>query len=425
MSTLLKNARFIDWESLEIMETNILVSSDEPSGLHFLDDAALRTAEPAGTVLDCKGRLVTRAFGIGHHHVYSALARGMPAPPKIPGDFREILQYIWWTLDKCLDENTITYSALVTAMAAAKSGATFVIDHHASPNHIEGSLELIANAFEKVGVGHLLCYEMTDRDGKEKATLGWKESEAYLKNRQGLVGLHASFTVGDKTLERAVELMQQNNSGIHVHAAEDLYDQEHCLQHYHKRVVQRLDEAGVLHSPKTILVHCLHLDEGEREIINNRPCYVAQNMESNLKNKVGYFNGAGLGHRIMLGTDGMHSDMLQSTKAAFFAGQKTDTINFMSAYRRLRQIHHYLADNHFTGDGHNNLVVLDYDSPTHVTQENVPAHLIFGLNASHVCDVIANGRLIVRDRVLQTVDQQEVLAKAREAASRLWKRMRA
>jgi putative selenium metabolism protein SsnA len=425
MNTLLKNARFIDWENLEIKETNILVSSDETSGLHFLDNASSRTIQPADSVLDCKGRLVTRAFGIGHHHVYSALARGMPAPPNSPGNFREILQHIWWTLDKCLDENTITYSALVTAMAAAKSGATFVIDHHASPNHIEGSLELIANAFEKVGVGHLLCYEMTDRDGKQKATLGWKESEAYLKSRQGLVGLHASFTVGDKTLERAVALMQQNGSGIHMHVAEDLYDQEHCLQHYHKRVVQRLDEAGVLHSPKTILVHCLHLDEGEREIINNRSCHVAQNMESNLKNKVGYFNGAGLGHRIMLGTDGMHSDMLQSAKAAFFAGQKTDTINFMSAYRRLRQIHHYLADNHFTGDGPNNLVVLDYDSPTHVTQENFPAHLIFGLNASHVCDVIANGRLIVRNRVLQTVDQQEVLAKAREAASRLWKRMRA
>jgi cytosine/adenosine deaminase-related metal-dependent hydrolase len=240
-----------------------------------------------------------------------------------------------------------------------------------------------------------------------------------------LVGLHASFTVGDETMEKALELAHRYHTGIHIHVAEDLYDQEHCLQNYHKRVVPRLADYGFLDSPRTILVHCLHLEEREREVLKNSKAWVAQNMESNLKNKVGTFNGYGLApERIMLGTDGMHSDMLQSAKAAFFAGQKTDVIDFQTAYQRFRNVHHYLSSNEFKGDGHNNLVVLDYDSPTPFNQENFLGHFIFGLRSSHVKHVISQGKLIVKDRILQTIDEQEVLQFTREQAARLWERMK-
>ena len=404
MGITLKNATYVDWESLEFTTTDIQVETEE-------------TAE-----IDCRGKLVTKAFAVGHHHVYSALARGMPAPPVKPANFPEILKYIWWSLDKCLDEESIYYSALVTAMAAAKAGSALVIDHHASPNYISGSLDLIARAFDEVGVKHLLCYEITDRDGRKRAEDGLKETGKYLKKRPGLVGLHASFTVGDETLYRAVNLMRETSSGIHMHVAEDLSDQEHCLKHYRKRVVQRLSEAGVLDSPKTILVHGLHLEGQEREIIGQSPCWVAQNMESNLKNKVGFFNGVGLGKRVMLGTDGMHGDMLQSLKAAFFVGQKFDSLDPAGAYHRFRNANRYAVQN-FPGSNENDLVVLDYDNPTVINKENFIGHLLFGINSSHVRDVIAGGRLVVRDRVILTIDQEAVLAKAREAASKLWKRM--
>ncbi len=424
MDILLKNTTFIEWDTLNFRTGDLLVEEGPKGSIRWVTDEKEVAEASRHEVIDCSGKLVTRSFAVGHHHVYSALARGMPPPPKPPADFREILKYIWWTLDKSLDSDTIRYSALATAIAAAKAGATFVIDHHASPNSIEGSLDIIAAAFDEVGISHLLCYEATDRDGTDKARKGLEETERYLQQRQGLVGLHASFTVGPKTLQKAMALMQQYNSGIHMHLAEDRYDQDHCLQTYYQQVTQRLNEAGVLDSPKTILVHGLHLDARERKMIKKKPCWIVENMESNLKNKVGCFTSQGLGDNIMLGTDGMHSDMLRSAKAAFFAGQTCEKLDFMSVYQRFRNVHRYLAQNNFAGDSENNLVVLDYDSSTEVNQNNFPGHFIFGLNTSHVTDVIAKGKLLVKNRQVQTIDTESVFKESKKHAARLWKKMK-
>ncbi len=423
MSILLKNATYIDWESLEFTQSDIFVEEGIDGGIRLLPPDEAVDLPTGYQTLNCSGKLVTKAFAIGHHHVYSALARGMPPPKHQISNFHEKLKYVWWTLDKCLDENMIYYSALVTAMAAAKAGSTFVIDHHASPNHIEGSLEIIAAAFDQVGVGHLLCYEITDRDGQEKAAKGLAETEQYLKTRQGLLGLHASFTVGDETLAQSADLMQRCRTGVHVHVAEDLYDQNHCLQLYKKRVMQRWHDAGLLNNSKTILVHGLHLDEAERELFRMNPCWMAQNMESNLNNNVGYFNGEGLGGRIMFGTDGMHSDIIQSAKAAYFVGQRFDNISFQEAYKRFRNVHRYIRSNDFSGDGDNNLVVIDYDHPTDIHKDNFLGHFLFGIHSGHINDVLSDGKLIVCNRMVQTVDQEEILFRSREQARRLWQKM--
>lgn len=420
MKLLLKNAAYIDWETLEVTKRNILVRQDI-TDIQFIRSADIKSYDRDTEVLDCSGKYVTKSFAIGHHHAYSALARGMGAPEKKPENFHEILQYIWWALDKKLDAGMIESSALVTAMACAKAGSTFVIDHHSSPFAVRGSLEIIAKAFERVGVSHLLCYEISDRDGAAVAREGLNETDTYIQQHNGLVGLHASFTVGGDTLKQAVGIMQKHKSGIHIHVAEDTYDQERCLREHGKRVIGRLSDAGVLGSPQTILVHCLHLDENEKELIRKSPAWVVQNCESNLNNNVGYFNGSGLGERILFGTDGMHSDILRSAKAAFFVGQRFDNINGESAYRRLRNVHRYLSQNNFKGDGENNLVVFDYDTPTPLTQENFIGHFLFGIASNHVTDVISGGRLIVRDRKVTTVDEQEILKESRKQAERLWK----
>jgi cytosine/adenosine deaminase-related metal-dependent hydrolase len=420
---ILKNATYIDWQSLDFSVKNILIEEGIDKKISFIDNSDQRLTDNNNEIINCTDKLVTKSFGIGHHHVYSALSRGMGAPKKNPENFNEILKYIWWTLDKCLDKDMIEYSALTTAIASAKAGSTFVIDHHASPFAVEGSLEIIAKAFEKVGVSHLLCYEISERDGMDIAQKGLDESENYLKDYQGLVGLHASFTVGNNTLKKAVALMNNYNSGIHVHVAEDLSDQGHCLKTYGKRVVTRLHELGALNSSKTILGHCLHLDNNEKDLIKNSPVWVVQNMESNLNNRVGYFSGEGLGDNLMLGTDGMHSDMLQSAKFAFFAGQHTDNIGYDTAYQRFRNVHNYLNINKFKGDGENNLVVLDYKSPTPLNKDNFYGHFLFGFNSAMVTDVISDGKLIIKNRIMQTVNEDEILKQSRELAKKLWKKM--
>lgn len=420
MSILLKNATYIDWKTLEFKNTHIFIEEGIHGKIQFSDNP---DSYKLKETIDCKGKIVTKSFAVGHHHVYSAMARGMGAPKKNPENFYEILEYVWWTLDKCLDKDMVEYSALTTAIACAKAGSTFVIDHHASPNFIGGSLDVIAKAFDKVGVNHLLCYEITDRDGLDKAEQGLSETENYLKTNQGLVGLHASFTVGDQTMKKATDLMNKYNSGFHIHVAEDLHDQRHCYDNFSKRVVERLNDYGVLNSSKTILGHCIHIDENERNIIKNSKSFVVQNMESNLNNKVGYFNSKGLGENIMFGTDGMHSDMLQSAKSAFFSGQDSDNIDYSSAYSRFRNVHRYIESNQFAGDGENNLVVLDYDSPTEINQNNFLGHFLFGINSNHVCNVISNGKIIVKDRKIKTVNEEEILKTSRELANKLWKKI--
>ena len=429
---LLKNGTFIDWQTLDFRQTDILIEPGAKgvcrlSGLLAEEFTSGGSREISGTgierTVDCTGKFITKSFANGHHHIYSALARGMPAPKKNPENFREILQYIWWNLDKALDLEMIRSSALVTAIACAKNGVTFVIDHHASPFALEGCLETIAEAFEEVGVGHLLCYEISDRDGLEIAAMGLAETTGYLSSRQGLVGLHASFTVGDHTLKQAVNLAVRTNSGIHIHVAEDKSDQEHCVEHYHQRVVERLSDNGVLQFPKTILAHCLHLDAHERSLVEGSPAWVVQNMESNLNNSVGLFDSRGLGQRIMSGTDGMHSDMLRSAKSAFFAGHNYDAIDYSETYRRFRNVHHYLNSNGFAGDGENNLVVLDYDTPTPFNTNNFFGHFLFGLNSRHVTHVISQGKLILEDGKIVTVDEKAIQEESHIQAKRLWQRM--
>ena len=417
---LLTNGTYINWQTLEFRKTDILVEEGVSGGIRFApspDDSG------NARIIDCTGKYITKSFANGHHHVYSALARGMPAPKKNPENFQEILQYIWWNLDKALDTDMIRSSALVTAIACAKNGVTFVIDHHASPFAVEGSLETIALAFNEVGVGCLPCYEISDRDGLQTAQKGLDETARFLSKREGLVGLHASFTVGNETLKQAVQMAAQANSGIHIHVAEDKSDQDHCLKTYGMRVIDRLDKAGVLQFPKTILAHCLHLDDQERKLVEDSPVWVVENMESNLNNSVGFFNSNGLGGNIMLGTDGMHSDMLRSAKAAFFAGHNYDAIDYAGTYRRFRDVHRYLETNQFTGDGANNLVVLDYDSPTPVNAGNFFGHFLFGIESRHVTHVISQGRLICENGRMLTVDEDEILKISRTLSKSLWEKL--
>jgi len=417
----LKNSTFINWKTLEFKKGHILVDEGSGNSLKFID--TLNNISANSTMIDCEGKYVTKSFGNAHHHVYSALATGMPAPQKTPGNFYEILKYIWWTLDKSLDLETIQSCAYAAAIACAKNGVTFVIDHHSSPFAIEGSLQTIAEAFNEVGVGHLLCYEISDRDGVDIARKALVETEQYLKKNQGLVGLHASFTLTNKTLEKAVNLAKKYNSGIHVHVAEDIYDQEHCYDIHNKRVVERFKDAGVLDLPKSLLIHCLYLTDEERHLIRESGIHVVQNTESNLNNSVGQFSSCSISENLLLGTDGMHTDMLRAAKATYFNCQLTDTVDYAEIYRRFRNIHSYLSSNHFTGDGDNSLVVLDYQPHTHFSTENFLNHFINGIDASNVQHVISQGKLIVKNREVITVNEAELKAKSRGLSKKLWDKM--
>ncbi len=418
MSIYLRNVLYVDWKSLLFTKGHMRVDEGVNAGFEFVDII------PEGSgVIDCKGKLITHSFAIGHHHIYSTLARGMPAPKHNPTSFQDILKYVWWNLDKQLDSSMIRVSALVCAIEAAKSGCTFIIDHHSSPNAANDSLHIIAEALEEVGLSHLLCYELSDRDGPESLKKGLDETAAYLSSHNGLVGLHASFTVSDSLLAKAVNLAAQYNTGIHIHVAEDLSDQKHCIKNYNCTVGERLCKAGALSHSATILAHCLHLSDGERALISDSNAWVVHSTESNHNNAVGSFIPNGLGDHIFIGTDGMHSSMIAAARAMYLEGQMQGGLTIHAAYRRMRSVHDYIAYNKYSGDAANNLVILNYDSPTPVTPDNWCSHFLFGIGREHVETVISNGKIIVNHGEVLFVDQAALFAEARAQAEILWGRL--
>ena len=280
----------------------------------------------------------------GHTHLYSALARGMPSPKKTPRNFYEILKYVWWTLDRALDDEAVYYSTLVGLLDAARCGTTTLIDHHASPNFIRGSLGVMGEAFAKVGLRGVLCYEVTDRNGMRGAKLGLEENETWVaKNRGpmlgGLIGAHASFTLSNESLWACGELAEGLKSGVHIHVAEDPCDQADCTKKYGMPLIDRLAEAGVL-GPKTILGHGTHLDETSLEVAKSARCWFAHNPRSNMNNGVGYAPVQQMGKRVALGTDGIGADMFEEAKFAWFKAR--DARNGLG-HRRHRRISHRSA----------------------------------------------------------------------------------
>lgn len=424
MTLYLKNAQYLDSKTLEITETNLAVEPGPKGGLKVVSNIpSISERSDEDRVIDCHGKLVTRSFGCGHHHIYSALSRGMPPAPKVPTNFVEVLEQVWWRLDKCLDNDMTEASALIAAMGCAKRGVTFIIDHHAAPFSVTGSLETIAKAFERVGVGHLLCYEISDRDGAKVTENSLAEHDAYLSaGRHGLIGLHASFTIGDDTLKKSVDLAKKHKTGLHIHVAEAKSDQEDCLAKYNKRVVQRLAEFGVLDQPHTILGHCVHLDDNERKMVAGSKAWVAQSCESNQNNNVG-LTGYKWTPRVMLGVDGMHNDMIRSAQAAYMAGQNTEGISPAELYARFRAVHSYLSEMDVPGDGENNLVIMNYQSPTPLHHDNFVGHFAYGFSSNDVETVISQGRVIVDDRRLALENEDEIVAYAQKQAKRLWDKM--
>jgi len=423
MALIIKNAHFLDWQTLHLKKTDLKVQEGASGSIEFGQQFE---SSKTDKVIDAKNKFVTKSFVCAHHHAYSLLARGMPVAAKAPENFGQILKQIWWKLDRQLDLEMVKASALGTALYCAKHGITYVIDHHSSPLVPEGALEIISQAFEQIGLGHLLCLELSDRDGADVLERNFEASQNFLKQRpdKGLVGLHASFTVGDDLIKRAAELLQATHSGVHIHVAEDKLDQLQCEEKYHMRVIERLSAHGLLESPKTILAHCLHLTPKERKILSHSKAWIAVNTESNLNNAVGSFSSEALAQdRIMLGTDGMHSDMIQSSKAHYLQLHASENMNVLNAYQRLRNAHHYLESNNFPGDGENNLVIFNYDSPTTLNENNFLGHFFYGMDSSQIETVISHGKVIVENKIIKTVNENDILSFCKEQGERLWKRL--
>ncbi len=395
-------------------------------------------ASGGGARRDCSGCLVVPGNVCAHTHLYSALARGMPYALAPPTNFTQILQRIWWRLDRALDEDGVRASALVGGMEALLSGTTTLIDHHASPNAIDGSLDIVEAALHSLGVRSVLCYETSDRDGPERALAGVAENRRFLDRvrqehlplARGMVGAHASFTLSDETLAACREAADTFDVGLHIHAAEDGADERDAVARCGHRVADRLQRAGAL-DERTLLAHGVHLDDDEIGLVHAAGASLVHNARSNMNNSIGRARLAALGTRVSLGTDGIGSDMFEESRAAYFRLREDDggTGGDWPLQRLAEGAH--LAGRAFgepllgtlEQGAPADLVVLDYAAPTPVHDGSFAGHWVFGLSSRNVRDVMVAGEWVVLDRRLARVDQQELAAAAVGEAERLWRRL--
>lgn len=385
-------------------------------------------------VVDLKGRLVLPGFVNAHTHLYSSLSRGMPMPAKAPANFTEILEKIWWKLDVALDEETIYYSALVGAIEAIKCGTTTLVDHHASPSSIKGSLDLIKNALKQVGIRGVLCYEVTDRGGKKKRDEGLEENERFIKGNRtdehfrGYVGAHAAFTLSDESLHLCGEMAARHNTGVHIHVSEDVSEVKDAEEKYRSTVFDRLSSHNIL-TRESILAHCVHLTASEFRTSKKKGCWLVHNPRSNMNNRVGYARVDRFGDKLAMGTDGFPSNMLEEASFAFHKKRDSridENVNYVSLITGgQRLISNVFGKNFgsFDKGATADLLVMNYQEPTPMGKDNLLDHYLFGMQSSMVESVMVGGKWVMKDRKLQGCDQEKIFAKSRQLATKLWKKM--
>jgi len=392
--------------------------------------------EAGEDVVDVGGRFVIPGLVCAHTHLYSSLSRGMPPPARAPGNFTEILKRIWWQLDGALDPDSIYFSALAGGIEALRRGTTTIIDHHASPNAIAGSLDLVRDALAAVGVRGVLSYEVTDRGGVRRRDAGLRENERFIASCagttafRGLVGAHASFTLSDASMEGCAEIARAYGAGVHIHVAEDIADVRDARRRWHTGLIRRLERFGVS-SRQSVFAHCVHLGAADFRALESSGAWVVHNPRSNMNNGVGHAPVHLFPRRSALGTDGFSADMFEEARAGFFRAAEegrggTGRIAGLIAggWRLASELFGRPLGTLAPG-GAADLAVLDYRPATPVHASNAAAHFLFGLGSSAVESVMAGGTWVLWNRAVPGLDEDDVARRASKAAARLWRKMKA
>ncbi len=440
---IITNAKLITWGSENQILTGYAIYIEGDKILEIAPEPELVQRYPNVERVDAGGQYVMPGNICGHTHFYGAFARGMAIPGEAPKDFPQILDRLWWNLDKALLEDDVRYSALVCLADAIKHGTTTLIDHHASPNFIDGSLDVIADAVNDSGLRASLCYEVTDRDGDAKMQAGIDENVRFIKRLQAQpesrlgasFGLHASLTLSESTLDKCAVALP-SGSGFHIHAAEGLADQDDSLAKSGLRVMDRLEKHGIL-GEKSITAHAVHVDAREIQILANTGTWVTHQPRSNMNNAVGVAPVESMlraGVNVALGNDGFSNAMWMEWKEAYLLHKSAHgdprrmggyDVTKLAVENNAKLASVFFPDaalGELSVGAFADLIFVDYHPFTDMTAGNLPWHILFGFHESMITTTIVGGKVLMKDRELLTLDEAEIAAKAREASAKAWKR---
>lgn len=403
----------------------------------------LRKEFPKAEFIDAKGGVIMPGFINMHNHIYSTFARGLSINNYHPKNFMDILEGQWWRIDRTLNLEDSYHSAKIAYLDSIKNGVTTVFDHHASYGAIEGSLTQLSNAADELGVRTCLCYEVSDRDGEAKMKAAVKENADFIKisgersddMQKAMMGMHAAFTLTDKSLEHCAAYTPEG-VGYHIHIAEDIADVYDSLAKYGKPIVNRLYDLGIL-GKQTMAGHCIHINPHEMELLRDTNTMVVTNPESNMGNAVGcppamrMLNEYGI--LMGLGTDGYTNDLTESYKVGNII-HKHHLADPNAAWAEIPQMlfnnNPQMANRYFEkklgvleADAAADVIVLDYKGPTPMTKDNYNSHILFGMNGGAVTDTIINGEIRMKNREVQGVDEEKIWHDAQVQAQSLWTRI--
>ncbi len=401
---------------------------------------ALKKKYPSAGTLDAQGKLVMPGFICAHHHFYSSLARGFAPPGEPAFSFQEILERLWWKLDRALTEEDVRYSALLALIDCIRHGTTTILDHHASPSCRDGSLDVIADAVLESGLRASLCYEVSDRN---VPGAGIVENARFLERLKsapspflaGMMGIHASFTVSDETLKRARDIAEKYDCGYHIHVAEGSEDADDAQEKYGLRTVERLVDRGIC-GAKSLFIHCIHLTRQEIELLVQTQTMVVHNPESNMNNAVGVSRVLEMlqaGILVGLGTDGMSSNMPAQARVAYLLhrlAERDPRVAFVEAPQLLLENNARIVSRYFSErlgaievGAAADLAILDYIPPTPLHAGNFLGHFLFGISGAAVDSTIVAGKLLMRNKQLLTLDEEKIANRSRDLAQKLWPRI--
>lgn len=444
---LIHNAKVITWEQPNRVLENYAIYIADGLIDEIGPSAEILADHPEPQLIDAGGQYVMPGNICAHTHFYGAYARGMAIPGRAPDYFPNILRKLWWALDRSLDEEAIRYSTLVCLADAIRHGTTTLIDHHASPNAIPGSLDIIAQAIDEAGLRGVLCYEVTDRDGEARAKAGIEENLRFIERCSGgdvaggrvaaTFGLHASLTLSADTLQACREAAPEG-VGFHIHVAEHEADQYDSLEKSGLRVVERLEKFGIL-GEDSIAVHGVHLDAHEIELLAETGTWVTHQPRSNMNNGVGVppvESMLNAGIPVCLGNDGFSNAMWQEWKTTYLLHKAWwrdprrmggEMVADMAIHNNARLASHFLPGapvGTLKPGAAADLIFVDYHPITPLTTDNLPWHIIFGFRDSMVTTTVVAGEMLMRDRELLTLDEERIAARSRELAAETWERYR-
>ena len=401
--------------------------------------ADMKAKYPDAEFVDAKGGVIMPGLINVHTHIYSGLARGLAIEGNNPTNFLEVLEGMWWNIDRHLTLDGTRASAYATVLDCIRDGVTTIFDHHASFCEIPGSLFAIKDVCQELGIRANLCYEVSERDGEEKTRQSIQENADFAKWAKeqdddmikAMFGGHALFTISDKAFEEMVKA-NDGMTGFHIHVAEGMNDVYDSLRNYGCRPVNRLLYNGIL-GEKTMLGHCIHVSPAELDIIKETNTMVCHNPESNMGNAVGcspvlqmYAKGILIG----LGTDAYTHDMLESLKVLLPMQRHNaalPNVGWCEATGMLFENNAKICSRYFKKPlgvlkpgAAADVIVMDYKPFTPFSAENIDGHMLFGMMGKNCRTTIINGKVLYKDREFVGIDEERINAWTMEQSKKLW-----